>query len=51
MKKKKLRKLKRFKEFIKNRPNSDKPYSWIPISNKNSPAPAINNISIDSTIN
>lgn len=50
MKKKKLRKLKRFKEFIKNRPITDKGYNWSPPFNMNSPAPNASNVSISSTV-
>jgi hypothetical protein len=49
--KKKLKKLRRYKDFIKNKRTSDKSYTWVPISNKNSPAPALNNIPISNTIN
>lgn len=51
MKKKKLRKLKRFSEFIRSKPTTDKPYTWVPVSDKNSPEPPINNRPISSTIN
>lgn len=48
--KKKPRKLKRYKEFVKRKPITNRPYQWVPISNKNSPEPLLNNIPMASTV-